>query len=59
MTEEENVEWYHQLNGQEFEQTQGDSEAQGSQKHCLLQSMGWQRVRHNVVTKQQRTSLLC
>ena len=24
------VGWYHQLNGHEFEQTQGDSEGQGS-----------------------------
>ena len=26
--------WHHQLNGREFEQTQGDSEAQGGQTHC-------------------------
>ena len=30
MTEDEIVEWYHQLNGHEFEQTPGDSEGQGS-----------------------------
>ena len=28
--EEEMVEWHHELNGQEFEQTLGDSEGQGS-----------------------------
>ena len=30
MTEDEMVGWHHQLNGQEFEQTPGDSEGQGS-----------------------------
>ena len=29
-TVDEMVEWHHQLNGHEFEQTPGDSEAQGS-----------------------------
>ena len=29
MTEGEIVGWYHQLNGHEFDQTQGDSEGQG------------------------------
>ena len=36
MTEDEMVGWYHQLNGQEFEQTQGDSERQGSLACCSL-----------------------
>ncbi|CAN0481098.1 unnamed protein product [Rangifer tarandus platyrhynchus] len=31
---EEMVEWHHQLNGQEFEQTLGDSEGQGSLACC-------------------------
>ena len=30
MTEEERVEWHQQLNGHEFEQTQGDSGGQRS-----------------------------
>ena len=30
MTEDEMVAWHHQLSGHEFEQTQGDSEGQGS-----------------------------
>ena len=30
MTEDEIVEWHHQLNGHESEQTPGDSEGQGS-----------------------------
>ena len=34
MTEDEVVGWYHQLNGHEFEQTQGDSEGQGSLVCC-------------------------
>ena len=29
-TEDETVEWHHQLNGQKFEQTLGDSEGKGS-----------------------------
>ena len=34
MTEDEMVEWYHRLNGREFEQTLGDSEGQGSLECC-------------------------
>ena len=30
MTEDEMVGWHHRLTGQEFEQTKGDSEGQGS-----------------------------
>ena len=30
MTEDEIVQWHHQLNGHEFEQTLGDSGGQGS-----------------------------
>ena len=45
MTEDEMVEWHHQLNGPEFEQTPGDSEEQ---------SMGLQRVGHDWVTEQQQ-----
>ena len=30
MTEDERVGWYHQLNGNEFEQIPGDGEGQGS-----------------------------
>ena len=33
-TEDEMVEWHHQLNGHEFEQTLGDSEVQGSLVCC-------------------------
>ena len=34
MTEDEMVGWHHQLNGQEFEQTPGDSKGQGSLVCC-------------------------
>ena len=34
MTEDEMVGWHHRLNGHEFEETQGDSEGQGSLTCC-------------------------
>ena len=34
MTENEMVEWHHQLNGREFEQALGDGEGQGSLACC-------------------------
>ena len=34
MTEDEMVEWHHQLNGHEFEQALGDGEGQGSLVCC-------------------------
>ena len=34
MTEDEMVGWHYQHNGQEFEQTPGDSEGQGSLAYC-------------------------
>ena len=55
MTEDEIVGWHHQLNGQEFEQTPGDREAHRSQG---LQSMGLQRLRHDLATKQQQQRIL-
>ena len=36
VTEDEMVGWHHWLNGHEFEQTQGDSEGQGSLTCCSL-----------------------
>ena len=36
MTEDEMVGWHHQLNGQEFDQTLGDGEGQGSLVCCSL-----------------------
>ena len=52
MTEDEMVGWHHRLNGHESEQTVGDSE--GQESPACLQFMGSQRVRHNLVTKQQQ-----
>ena len=43
-TKDEMVGWYHRLNGQEFEQTPGDSEGQGSLRaaiHGLAKSRIW------------------
>ena len=34
MTEDEMVGWYHWFTGHEFEQTQGDSDGQGSLACC-------------------------
>ena len=42
--EGEMVGWHHQLNGPKFEQT-------GTGKPGSLQSMGLQRVRHNLATE--------
>ena len=47
--EDEIIEYHHQLNGHEFEQTQGDSEGQGSLG--MLQFMGLQKVGHKLVTE--------
>ena len=49
MTEDEMIGWHHQLNEHEFEQTLGDNEGQRS----LAESMGSQRVGHDLVTEQQ------
>ena len=51
VTEDEIIGRHHWLNGHEFEQTPGDIEGQGSLA-CCSQSMGLQRVGHNLVTKQ-------
>ena len=48
-TEDEMVEWHHRFNGHEFEQTLEDSEGQG--KSGMLQSIGLQRVKHDIVTE--------
>ena len=47
-TEDEMVEWYHQINGHEFEQTLGDTEGQGSLACCS--SLG-PKVRDKIVTE--------
>ena len=45
------VGWHHRLDGQEFEQTPGDGDGQGSLASCRA-SMGLQRVGHDLVTEQ-------
>ena len=52
-TENKMFGYHHRLNRHESEQTPGDSEGQGS---LALQSMGSQRVGHNLATKQQQWS---
>ena len=47
-TEDEMVGWHHQLSGYEFEQAPGRTGKPGT-----LQSMGLQRVGHNLAIKQQ------
>ena len=47
---------HHQFNGCELGQTPGDGEGQGGLT-AVLQSMGLQRVRHDLVTKQQQFHL--
>ena len=44
MTEDEMVEWHHQLNRHEFEQVVGVGD--GQEKPGMLQSIGLQRLRH-------------
>ena len=41
------VQWHHWLNGHEFQQTPGDNEG-------VMQSMGLQRVGHDLMTEQQQ-----
>ena len=48
MTEDEVVGWHHRLNGQDFEQTQGDGEGEGSLVCC---SPWGHRVRHDWATE--------
>ena len=60
-TEDEMVGWHHQLNGHEFEQTLGDSEANSGRwwrtaKPGVLQFMGLQRVRPDLATEKQQSS---
>ena len=54
-SEDEMVEWHHKLKGHEFEQAPGDVWRTG--KPGVLQSLGWQRVRHNWTTEQQQQCL--
>ena len=53
MTEDETAGWHHGLNGHEFQKTPRDSEGQGSLCPGVLQSMGSQRVGHDLANDQQ------
>ena len=54
MTKDEMVGWHQGLNGHEFEQfVQTPGESRGMGKPGVLQSMGLQRIGHDLVTKQQ------
>ena len=52
MIEDEMTGWHHRLNEHEFEQTLGVSEGRTG-KPGVLQSMGLQRVRYNLVIEQK------
>ena len=49
--EDEMVGWHHQLNGQAFEQTSGDTEEQES---LVRRSLWSHRVEYDLVTEQQQ-----
>ena len=51
-TEDKMVGWHHWLNGHEFEQAPGDGKGQGNL--VCFQSMGSQRIRHNLANEQQQ-----
>ena len=54
-TEDEMVGWPHRLDGHEFEQAPGRREASGrTRKPGVLQSMGSQRVGHDLATEQRQ-----
>ena len=53
VTEGEMVRWHHRIIAHESEKTLGDSEGQES----LVQSMGLQRVRHDLATKEQQNKI--
>ena len=52
-TKDETFGRHHLLNKNEFEQTPGDSEGQGSLV-CCMQSMGFQRVGNDLASEQQQ-----
>ena len=49
------VGWNHGFNGHEFGQTAGEWR---TEEPGVLRSVGWKRVRHNLVTEQQQTKIL-
>ena len=55
-TEDEMIGWHHRLNGRDFEQTQGDSEGQGSLACCSPQGHK-DTVRYDLAIEQQQQYL--
>ena len=53
VAEDEMIGWHHWLNGHELGQTPGDGEGQGGLAG-MLQSMGTQRVGHDLGTEQEQ-----
>ena len=61
MTGDEMVEWHYLINGCEFEQTQGDSEEQGSLAFCssgITESDMTERLNNNSTTILAGTELI-
>ena len=56
MTEDEMVGWHHWFNGHEFEQTRGQWR---TGRPDMLQAMGSQRVRQDLMTEQQKLHIEC
>ena len=56
MTEDEIVGWHHRSNGHELVQTPGDGGGLTA-RPGMLQSMGSQRVGHDLVTEQQQAHI--
>ena len=57
MVEDEMIRYHHWLNGHEFEQSLGDGEGSlevWKMEPGVLQSMGSQRIGHDLATKQQQ-----
>ena len=55
MTEDEMVEWHHQLNGCEFEQTPGVGEGQGN----LVRCSPWGQKESDVNKQLNNNNLVC
>ena len=52
-TKDEMVVWHHRLDGQEFKQAPGDR-GRERKEPGVIQSMRTQRIRHDLVTEQQK-----
>ena len=59
MTKDEMVEWHHQFNGHEFEQTLGESEGQGSLACCSPWDLKQLDTTERLSTHTGRVELSC